>query len=225
MAGEWGDLVSLDYEQPQQEDYSNYSFSAPQSGWSFGQDLGSADFQMPDFSQYVPDMGTFETYSTGMPQSSYVSPSDYLSSPDAGNYSTTPGMSEMASPAQSIASVGQPGPGGSFAGNQEDDWKKMLMKGGMGIGTSLAGTGLSALLKSAMEPAQKGPEQAQMAPASPLPLPPTPVGTYQMAPMEPLPGTKASPLISGGPKQINMTQGLVNDRIKRGGSAGGFQMY
>lgn len=226
MAGEWGDLISMDFENPQQDD--QLQLSMPESGWSMGQSLGSADFQMPDFSQYVENLGGSAPDASlgnqGFNQTWYNPTQSYDSGGSQWYNPSTWGNSATTSPT-APPSIGGMGGSGSPIGGGDDDWKKELMKGGMGIGTSLAGAGIGALLKAGTQPSNQGPQQPQMAPASPLPLPPAPVGTYQMAPMEPLPGTKASPLISGGPKQVNMTQGLVNDRIKRGGSAGGFQMY
>jgi hypothetical protein len=194
-------------------DYQNATYSQPTS-WS----PTVAGGGYSDSGSGV-DWGDWFTQAT-QPQ---VSMSDAIRSAGSPEYSTTPGVADMANPMASVAStmpptVGQPGPGTQ----QDDDWKKMLMKGGMGIGASALGAGASALMQSLFQPAQPKP---QLAPSSPLPS--SPAGQqYQIAPFTPPPGAQWSPLLSGGPSSVQGSQGLdVNARMKKGGSTGGFTLY
>ena len=73
-----------------------------------------------------------------------------------------------------------------------------------GLGSMVAGPLVNAAMKAAFQPGQ--PKQRSTSPG----LPQAPAGgqAYQTAPLEPLPGTGASPLISGGPTSLRPSQGL-----------------
>lgn len=234
-----GDLVSFDYE-PQQDDQEQFqSFSMPQAGWSMGYDAnagGPSGGELGiDWNSFLPQSGGIapdaslgnqpfeQTYNN--PVQAYDSgvnwkdPSTWMGGGTTTPTESTPALGGMGGSGSPI--------GGGGGGSQDDDWKKLLMKGGLGIGTSLAGTGLSALLSAGLTPSQpKAQTQGPMpsAPASPLPTPPG--QSYQMAPFTPPPGPQWSPLLAGGPKQTQISQGLnVDERVKKGGSTGGLTIY
>lgn len=254
MAGEWGDLISMDFEpQDEQQDYSNYSFEMPDAGWSFGQNLGGGmgvSDPMAGYSFEMPEAGwsmgqNLNALPTGgelgmdwgsiMPEvSNPISTSDAIRSAGTPAYTSTPGMSDLQDPAQSIAStmtptVGQQGAQGGL-GQEDDIWKK-LMKSGLGLGVSALGTGISSLVNSAMQPSSKSGSNSPLvnqAPASATPASaPAPAGnSYQMPAYTPPPGAQWSPNISGQPTSVKLSPGLVTaDRMKKGGSTGGFSMY
>ena len=106
----------------------------------------------------------------------------------------------------------QTGSGGAQNKMKDDEWKKILMKFGMGsVAPALIGAAGRAMSPTPQQ--QKSPSMS-MAPAL----------AYKFAEPVPEPGTKASPLISGRPKQTTISQGL-EERMRRGGSTGGMALY
>lgn len=133
--------------------------------------------------------------------------SSLISEPQ-GEYGWSPQLAQE----PTAPSVGQPGAGGPQ--NQDEDmWKKLMRSaGGMGIGVlgSAAGAGIKALM---------APKEKQQGGGG-LPPAPSPM-TYKPEPLAALPGTKASPLISGRPTQVLGSQGLKERRP----TYGGFSMF
>lgn len=125
-------------------------------------------------------------------------------------------------------SLGQPTGSAGSTGKTEDkdSWMKMLAKLGV-QGAAGLGVGAIGSMMQPGAPKQQQPQATpQMAAPSPLPTPPSPVATPTAAPLQELPGTNASPLISGMPTQVQQSKGLnVQDRMRRGGSTGGLQLY
>lgn len=134
--------------------------------------------------------------------------------------SQTPGVMQppAAVPTQPPSTgLGTGSSGAQQAKVDQDDWRKLLIKGGIGVGTGLLGKAGEALFSGGGGKKQGGGSQ----------LPPPPSNAAPMAaPMEPLPGTKASPLISGQPMMAKGTSGLyAQNRMRQGGNTGGFQLY
>lgn len=203
------------------------------------------DYQQPDFSQFqsfeMPQMSPMAPVSPeyygnyqggGMSIGGGMGPSDYSSyqnpypsavqmdSPYSGSGPAGPGTT--AQPQQQFGpSTGQ-GTGSSGASQNaksgEDDWKKMLLKLGIGGGIGALGSIGSAAIGAMGQKSQ--PQQSNPLPQAPSSAIPT------AAPMQPLPGTQASPLISGMPQSVQQSTGLqTQDRMRRGGSTGGLQLY
>lgn len=176
---------------------------------------GDSDFQWQDMmrleQQYEPE------YTAGMNRgmgglgsesSAYEQPSGFQS------FTQQPpaSMGQQAAP-----QIG--GPGGSGGGREEEGWLSRLAKAGLGMGVGAGTTVLGNVAQSALAPKQKA-AAAPQAGALPLPQAPT-TPTYQPEALEPLPGTKASPLISGRPTQVRGSAGLRERRP----AYGGFSMY
>lgn len=211
-------LISLDY-QPVTADWSQIfgggegpafgGFEAPRASapgfdWSEFPSSWTADDEMQQ--AYAPAQGGM---GVGAPS---VSLSDRLRDPGTLAYSTTPGMDTPG------PTIGQPtGSSGGERGLMEDErFKRDLWKMGLGAAGSIGAAGLSAGIR-ALQGQPKAPRLIGL-PSSPAAQP------YQTAPLEPLPGTKASPLISGGPRSTTISQG-VEDRMRRGGRTGGMALY
>jgi hypothetical protein len=202
----------------------DYSYVMPNQGMA----NQSFDWSQPSFAS-MPDFGGFQSYS--QPQQSSQQPSysaDVLSSqgmysgqPDAQGYQANP-QAPFSQDQTFAPSTGQAtgSSGSQQASSKDDDWKKMLLKMGLGAGTSALGTGLSAGLSALMAPGPaKSSQMPQMpqAPSSAIPA---------AAPLQSLPGTQASPLISGRPTGVQQSIGLqTQDRMRRGGSTGGLQLF
>lgn len=88
---------------------------------------------------------------------------------------------------------------------------KMLAGLGMAVGPGL----LDAGIKGFQSMGSSKPKSPQAAPEG---------RAYQSPAPEPLPGTKSSPLLSGGPQKTTISQGL-EERMRRGGNTGGFSLY
>mgnify|MGYP001612765486 CR=1 FL=1 len=129
-----------------------------------------------------------------------------------GGYAPSGGFDQYQYGGETTAPSGQQtGSGGAQNKMKEDEWKKLLMKFGMG---SVAPALISAAGR-AMSPTQQQKSSS---------MPMSPAAAYQFVEPVPEPGTKASPLISGRPKQTNISQGL-EERVRRGGKTGGFSMF
>lgn len=239
-----GDLVSLDY-QPQQDlggytptDWAN-SYT---NDWGAGDVYagGQGNWGASGGNGYLPgNQGGLNVGQDYAPAQYLTGTPDILSSrgmygPQSLNTQTGWNANPYAAydPAQSFGmntpnfgtdtqtfapSLGRPtgSAGAQQASQNQDDWKKVLLKGGINVGTGLATAGLGSLISGAMAPKQQTPG-AQFAPQSSATQTQVsqmnqPVGIPTAAPMLPLPGTQASPLISGFPTQVNMSTGLKVD--------------
>lgn len=221
--------------QPGTSAYQNWSPNASDAYWygAGGYDMngvGGAPAAMPTPS------GTPAGMPPGLPDASYFQQpqtADVLSS--RGMYpSIADSQGFMANPQapfsqdQTLApAIGQgTGSSGQVAQNaakDKNDWLKQLMKGGFGLGVAGIGALGSALGNRGNT---GGPQAPQQAAPSPLPQAPAPLAAPQAAPMIPLPGTQASPLISGRPQHVQQSLGIqTQDRMRRGGSTGGLQLY
>jgi len=115
--------------------------------------------------------------------------------------------------------------GGGPGSKEEESWLSRLAKAGFGMGVGAGTTALGSMAQNALAPKEKSSSPAaasQGAAATPTALPaaPTPL-TYTPQALEPLPGTKASPLISGRPTTVKGSAGLKERRPQNGG----FTMY
>lgn len=216
MAGGGFDLMS-----PQQ-DFSQYTFEMPQQS-TFAPVTPEAygSYQSGNMFGSNPYQGGMGAGQGPTDYSSFTNPypsAVQQDSPYSGSGPSGPGTTQQ----QFGPSTGQ-GTGSSGASqnaaSKEDDWKKMLLKLGIGGGIGALGSMGSAAVGAMMQPGQ--PKQQ----SSPLPQAPS-SAIPQTAPMTPLPGTQASPLISGMPTSVQQSTGLqTQDRMRRGGSTGGLQLY
>lgn len=255
MAGEWGDLLSLDYAQPE-EDLASWAQGGGMGAYAGGAmpaysggyaDLGAglgANGGNYTGSDWYGDQGGFGggfdlsklTYGTPEDYGASVAPqrpqtADILSSRDMYTPEQMKGDAQgnIANPfAKDVVSAPQTGQMGGSAAipqrpkAQDESWLKLLGKTGIqaagGLATGLIGSALQG------KPQQPNAPAPVVAP-SPLPQAPSTAIPTQKE-MEPLPGTNASPLISGRPTKAIGSSGLnVEDRIKKGGTTGGFQLY
>lgn len=196
----------------------DYNFVQPGgAGMSYDWSNPSAA-TMPDFGGFQgggDQQGPTDYASYGNPYPSAVqSDSPYSGGGPAGPGTTMPQQQQAPSVGQATGSSGA----NQAAKGGEDDWKKMLLKLGIGGGIGALGSIGSAAIGAMGNKGQ--PQQS-----TPLPQPPA-SAIPQAAPMVPLPGTQASPLISGMPQSVQQSTGLqTQDRMRRGGSTGGLQLY
>ncbi len=188
----------------------NQSFDWSQPSFASMQDFGGAKRQsQPNGFDYQNAQ-----YSTQMPQGWGVANPNGPGLP-----AQTAGQNQIFQEQQFSPSTGQAtGSSGSAQGkSNDDDWKKMLMKMGIGVGVGALGEGAKALFSGSQNQPKQQSSPLPQAPSSAIP---------QAAPLVPLPGTQASPLISGAPTSVQQSIGLqTQDRMRRGGNTGGLQLY
>lgn len=192
---------SFDWSQPSFASMPDYS------GFGGGQQQGGGnnfDFQNASYSDF-PNA----SYSTQMPQGWGVTNPNGPGLPDQSQIFQEQAFAPSTGKATGSA-------GSQQQGNKEDDWKKMLMKMGLGAGVGLMGEAGKSLFGGGSNQPKQQSQQSQPLPQAPSSVIP------QTAPMQPLPGTKASPLISGMPQSVQQSTGL---RMRQGGSTGGLQLY
>ncbi len=202
----------------------DYSYVMPNAGMP----NQSFDWSQPSFAS----MENFGGFGGGQSQpqsgmgSNYAGTSDVLRSygsysgqPDTQGWQANP-QAQFSQDQSFAPSTGKAtgSAGSQQAANKDDDWKKMLLKMGLGGGIGALGKVGAAAIGAMGDKGQ--PQQSQPMPQAPS------QATPAAAPLLPLPGTKASPLISGMPNQAQGSLGLqTQDRMRHGGSTGGFQLY
>lgn len=185
--------------------YQPYEAPTDYGGWSGDQGWDTGGFAVDNSLPMGYDWTTDMTgMGFGAPQQDQYDPS--LIQAPQGEYGWNPQLAQEPAP----PSVGQQGPGGL----KEDDWLNQLKKTGLGVGASVLAQGAGAGLQALMAPKQ----QQQRPQGMPQP---SAGRQYTPEPLEPLPGTKASPLISGRPTQVRGSAGLKERRP----GYGGFSLY
>lgn len=226
-------------------DTGGFSLSMMPDDYSYVQPGGagqSFDWSMPSFAS-MPDFGGFQQYQGGGQQGGGqnfdFSNAQYQTMPQGWGASTpqtygqlpaqeTPSIPVISNaPQQTLApNTGNAGGSGMASQNaaksKDDDWFKLLAKGGIGLGTAGLGALLSGMGGGGKQMTPRESQQIQ----TQLPTPPQAQAAPVSPELIPLPGTQASPLISGRPMQTRQSTGLqVQDRMRRGGSTGGLQLY
>ncbi len=200
------------------QDTPDYQFedAQPSGGFDLGVEPNWSDLQLNDMwaleKPYVPE------YNAGMNYGTEGAMSSAYEQPAAAPQWTPPSMGQAQAP--QFGQMGS-GPTGGPGGREEESWLSRLAKAGFGMGVGAGTTVLGSVAQNALAPKEKSSSPAaasQGVAATPTALPaaPTPL-TYTPEALEPLPGTKASPLISGRPTTVKGSAGLKERRPQNGG--------
>lgn len=173
-----------------------------------------------DFGQGGLDFSGLEGGSWQMPQQQQAFQPQQMELP---SYEQPSGQQPFnQQPPASMGETAAPQMGGTGGSSREEEsWLSRLAKAGLGMGVGAGTTVLGNVAQSALSKPQSS-NRSSVTPAAPQALPAAPTTpTYTPEALEPLPGTKASPLISGRPTSVKGSAGLK----ERKPSYGGFTMY
>lgn len=218
------DYGGFTFEMPQQE-YDIYSpYTADVEQWQPSEDWMQDWTSMADYTDPYESGAAFQSMyneqpvapsaTYDFPQQPTFDPSLAPEYTDPGTKYVPPSFSESAAP-----SVGQ---GGRGVLANEDDWWSKIAKAGMGMAVGAGTSALGSLANKAISGSGSERPQPTAAPAAAVaPLTAPAAQQYTPEALEPRPGTKASPLISGRPTGVRGSSGLK----ERKPSYGGFSMY